>query len=296
MLNRSILAWAVFFAAGTACNAADRSFARTVPADARGEVEISNVAGKVTVAGWDRAAVEVTAKLGAGVERVDVKSDNGRTVIKVVLPSRSSRNGEAMLDVRVPKQSDVEISSVSADLDASGVLGAQRLKTVSGNIRAELAAASLESKTVSGDVKLSGRSQAADVRVTTVSGNVSLDRGAGDVDATTVSGDLRLELEPARSVRMHTTSGDLVFRGKLARSAVLEAETISGDVTLEAGAESGYEYEAASFSGDLDNCFGERVQNTSRHGPGTRLSGTVGPGQARVRVRSMSGDISLCNR
>ena len=74
-----------------------------------------------------------------------------------------------------------------------------------------------EAKTVSGDMRLRGSSKVSNMRVETVSGNVVLDRGAGDIDATTVSGDLCLEIDPARSVRMPTTSGDLTFQGSLMR-------------------------------------------------------------------------------
>ena len=283
-------------AAATACNAADRDFAKTVPADARGTVEVSNVSGRVSIVGWDRPEVEVKAKLGAGVERVDVISDRGRTLIKVVLPRMSMRNGDAELDVHVPLQSELEVTAVSADLDTSQLRGTQRLKSVSGDIRAELTAADFEAKTVSGDIKVRGNAQEADVRVSTVSGDLVVERSAGAIDATTVSGDLRVELDPARGARLHTTSGDITFRGALTRGASLEAETISGDVVLKARGEAGYDYEATSFSGDLDNCFGKEAENTSRHGPGTRLNGSVGAGSARVRVRTMSGDVELCDR
>jgi len=285
----------ILLAAATACDAADRDFAKTVPADARGAVEISNVSGSVSIIGWERPEVEVKAKLSAGVERVDVGSDRGRTVIKVVLPSMSSRHGEAELEVHVPRQSELEVTAVSADLDTSQMLGAQRLKSVSGDIRAELAAADFEAKTVSGDIKVRGNAQAADVRVSTVSGDLVVERSAGAIDATTVSGDLRVALDPARGARLHTTSGDITFSGALTRDASLEAETISGDIVLKARGEAGYDYEASSFSGDLGNCFGKEAESTSRHGPGTRLNGSVGAGSARVRVRSMSGDVDLCD-
>ncbi len=289
----AIVTLALLATAGTAAHAAD--FERKVQADPRGSVEISNVAGAITVTGWDRPEIEVKGNLGASVERVDVTSAGSRTTIKVVLPRMSMRSDEAMLDVHVPRQSEIDVTAVSADLTVSGMLGRQRLKTVSGDIHAEVPGADFESKTVSGAIRLRGLSKDADMHIESISGDVSLERGAGEVDATTVSGDLRLELDPARSVRMHTTSGDLTFRGSFARGATFDAETISGDVTVRAAAANGYEYEATSFSGDLNNCFGKGSESTSRHGPGSRLMGTTGEGAGRVRVKSMSGDVSLCD-
>jgi DUF4097 and DUF4098 domain-containing protein YvlB len=296
MRIESVITLALLAAAATVCNAADRDFEKKVETDPHGSVQISNVSGSVTVTGWDRPEVEVKGHLGDGVDRVDVVSAGGRTTIKVVLPTMSSRDGEATLIIRVPQESELDVTAVSADLVTSGMMAAQRLKTVSGDIRAELTKAEFEGKTVSGDMRLRGNSKEADIRLQSISGDITLDRGAGDIEATTVSGDLRLELDPARSVRMRTTSGDLTFRGTLIPTAILDAETISGDATLNARATAGYEYEATSFSGDLDNCFGKQAESTSRHGPGSRLMGTTGEGKARVRVKSMSGDVDLCNR
>ena len=274
---------------------ADRDFEKRVQADPHGSVEISNVAGSVNVTGWDRSEVEVIGHLGEDVERVDVNTVGSRTTIKVVLPRMSSRDSDAVLEVHVPKNVELDVSGVHADLKTSGVLGSQSLSTVSGDIRADLAGPMFQAKTVSGDIKLRGSAKVSDMRVETVSGNVLLEHGAGDIDATTVSGDLRLEIDPARSVRMHTTSGDLTFQGSLDPAATFDAETISGDLSLRAGGKSGFAYEAMSFSGDIANCFGKSAQSTSQHGPGSRLDGSVGEGKARVRVKSMSGDVTLCD-
>jgi DUF4097 and DUF4098 domain-containing protein YvlB len=286
----------VLLAAGTVCHAAAGTFDRAVAADVRGIVEISNVSGKVIVIGWDKPEVAVHAVLGAGVERVDLNTSKGRTVVKVVLPAMSLRDGDADLEVHVPSQSEVQATAVSADLETSHLSGRQRLQTVSGDLRAELTNAAFEAKTVSGNLRLRGVGQPADMRISTVSGNITLDRGAGDVEASSVSGDVRIEMDPARGVRLHSTSGDLTFRGGLTTDAMVEAETVSGDVTLRSHAQAGFEYEASSFSGDITNCFGKEAESTSRHGPGTRLSGSVGDGKGRMRVKSMSGDVEICDR
>ncbi|HEV7714692.1 MAG TPA: DUF4097 family beta strand repeat-containing protein [Steroidobacteraceae bacterium] len=292
----STLALVVVATAGAASNAAVTEFDKTVAADPKGEVNISNVAGHIKVTGWDRPEVQVKAVLSSGSQRVDVTGGPQRIVIKVVVPGMSWNDADVVLDVHVPKQSELQVTGSSADVETVQVLGEQRLKSVSGTIHAELAAADFEGKTVSGDITLRGTSQPADLRVSTVSGSITLERGAGELDATTVSGDLRAELSSARSVRMHTTSGDLHFRGTLDEGATLEAETISGDVSVQARGKSGYEYEASSFSGELENCFGKSSESTSQHGPGSRLTGTLGKGDARIRAKSMSGDIQICDK
>jgi hypothetical protein len=60
-------------------------------------------------------------------------------------------------------------------------------------------------------------------------------------------------------------------------------------------AAAGYAYEASSFSGDIDDCFGQRADK-SEYGPGSRLNGTRGTGDGHIRVKSLSGTVSLCDR
>jgi len=153
-----------------AAQADSKSFERAVPAEPRGVVDISNVSGRIEVIGWDRPEVNVRGELDEGVERVDVTSEHGRTVVKVVLP-HAGHHGDAELRVKVPKESEVDVSAVSAEVTTSGVLGEQRLSAVSGDITAEFAG-DLEVKTVSGEVKLKGHGQPARLHVSSVSGDV----------------------------------------------------------------------------------------------------------------------------
>ena len=282
--------------ASAAAAAADKTFERTVAAQPKGVVDISNVAGSVDVTGWDRQEVSVRAELGDDVERVEVNGEGGHTTIKVVLPHHGGgRHGEATLHVQVPKDSELDVSAVSADVTAAGIQGVQHLTTVSGELSSELGGADVEVKSVSGDIKLKGHGQPARLRVTTVSGDVHLEHGAGDLETSSVSGTLVIGLDTARSVRVRTTSGDLRFDGKLSQGATFEATSVSGDLSVRAAAP-GFSYEVSSFSGDISNCFGAKSQRESEYGPGSKLSGTRGDGAGHVRLKTMSGDISLCDR
>ena len=294
-VSRLAAAITVLFASAAACASGDKTFERQVPAAARGVVDISNVSGTVVVTGWDRPEVSVRAELDEGVERVDVSTDHGRTSIKVILPHHSGHGGDADLHVQVPKDSELTVSAVSADVSTTGVLGVQRLNAVSGNVTAELAGSDLELKTVSGDVKLKGHGQPARLHMSTVSGDVHLEHGAGDLEAGTVSGTLVVSLDSARSVRTRTTSGDVHFEGKLARGADFDATSVSGDLNVRASAEGGYAYEISTFSGDISNCF-NATPSEHGHMSGHTLQGTRGDGAGHVRLKTMSGDVQLCDR
>jgi DUF4097 and DUF4098 domain-containing protein YvlB len=281
----------------------DSNFEKRMAADPHGVVEISNVAGSVDVQAWDNPEIEIRAEVGAGVDRIDTTSDHGRISIKVIVPNHSFRSISTTLHVRVPRGSELDISGVSSDVTTSDVEGALQLKTVSGGVKADVFQKNTEIKTVSGDVVLRGRGKeagAAGIHVTTISGSIRIDRAGGDLEATTVSGDINARLDhPAHNVRVRSTSGDLGFEGKLAQGAYFEAESVSGDLSVRATPEGPLDYEVSTFSGDIKNCMGAEAERVSKYGPGRRLNGTRGtPGssEAKIRLKTMSGDVELCDK
>lgn len=290
-------------AAAATAHAQTTNFEKKVAVNPHGVVDISNVAGKIEVSAWDNPEVEVRGEIGPGVDKVDVTTDRGRTSIRVYVPNHTFRSASADLRIRVPRDSELDISGVSAEVVTTDVEGTVRVKTVSGDVKADVYGRSAEIKTVSGDVVLRGRgkgSNFSDIHISTISGNIRVDRTGGDLEATSVSGDMTIRLEPSRNVRVRTTSGDLGFEGKLAKGASVDAETVSGDLTVRAVPESGMDYEVSTFSGDIRNCMGAEAERVSKYGPGRRLNGAHGANgaadEARVRLKTMSGDVELCDK
>jgi DUF4097 and DUF4098 domain-containing protein YvlB len=298
---RRLLTLAVTLLAAAAASAEETggTFERQVPADPQGIVEISSTSGTIDVTGTDRAEVSVRAELATNVDHVEVTSEHGRTVVRVIQRphgiSLFSLHGDTRLHVKVPQGSEVDVSAVSADVTSGGVQGVQRLRTVSGEITAEIAGADFEAKSVSGDIKLRGHGQPARLHVSTVSGDLRLEHAAGDLESTTVSGEISAVLDPARSMRAHSTSGDIRLEGRLVRGADVDLQSVSGDLKVHAATEGGMQYEASSLSGDISDCFNVPAERSSRYGPGKTLSGTRGEGGAHVRLKSMSGDLDLCD-
>jgi len=272
---------------------------REVAADPHGAVEISNVSGKIEVSGWNRPNVHVQADYGGGVERVEVTTESGRTVIRVVLQHSSwwggGSGGSADLKVQLPKDSKLDVSGVSSGVSSTGIDGPQHLRTVSGGITADIGGTDVDVKTVSGEIRLRGVGQQGSIHLSAISGDISLEHAAGDLEASTVSGSVDVHVNPARSVRLHTTSGSVSFEGTLLRGASLDAQSLSGRLRVQAPAQAGYQYEASSFSGSIRDCFNAEPERTGHYGPGSSLNGTLGEGGAQVRLKTLSGSIELCN-
>jgi DUF4097 and DUF4098 domain-containing protein YvlB len=266
------------------------------PADPAGQVEVSNTAGSVVITTWPRNEVEVTGTLGEGTERLEFSSSGKLTRVKVVLPRQSSRVQGTELVLKVPAGSGLAVNTVSADVSAAGVRGSQRLLSVSGNIRTEAAAEDVECKTVSGNVKVTGSGQPGLLTVTTVSGDADLSRVAGEVNGNTVSGSFAVAMGDTTRSRLRSTSGDLGLRGRLAPDARIDFESISGNVRLDLEGPVGAEFDVSSFNGDIRNCFGPQPVRTSEYAPGRELRFREGAGTGRVRIKTLNGDISVCNK
>jgi len=266
------------------------------PADPAGQVEVSNTAGSVVITAWPRSEVEVTGTLGQGAERLEFSSVGKLVRVKVVLPRQSGRMEGTDLVLKVPAGSGLAVNTVSADVTAAGVRGTQRLQSVSGDLSTEAAAEDVECKTVSGDIKVTGSGQRGLLTVTTVSGDADVSRVAGEVNGNTVSGNFEVAMGDTTRSRLRSTSGDVGLRGRLAPDGRVDFESISGNVRLDLEGPIGAEFDVSSFNGDIRNCFGPQPVRTSEYAPGRELRFREGAGTGRVRLKTLNGDISLCNK
>lgn len=286
--------------AATAAHAS--TFHEQVAADPRGEVDVTNISGSIVISGWDRPEVSVTADLPGDSQRVKVMTGGGHTRVCVTYGDSNGCNstgwhgesGSVRLEIQVPRQSELDVAAVSADITSRSVSGTQRLHTVSGDIDAELGSGNDEVNSVSGTVNLHGSGQDGTLHAASVSGDLRVTNVAGELEARTVDGKLTAELSPARLVRLNTTSGDIDLSAKLTNGGTVETETVSGDQEIAVSAPAGYSYEAKTFSGDIEDCFDQRSER-SEYGPGNRLEGKRGGGSGQVRIQSLSGDVSLCD-
>jgi DUF4097 and DUF4098 domain-containing protein YvlB len=294
---------------------------------ATGVVEIHNMAGSVRVVGWGRNEVHVTGTLGRGSERLTVADEGGRLVVRVANPRSGRNNRGSEIEVRVPVRKTVNVRTVSADVDVREITGVVEARSVSGNLVVngrprEVIAESqsgnvefdgqtghLKASSVSGNVQVGGtvreeveaasvsgnvtvRAAANGVRATSVSGNVEVGSASGRAEVNSVSGDLRLT-----GRRLHgafqTVSGNIFVSGDLARDGTTTFNTHSGDVELRVAPGTSAAVDVSTFSGSIVNdVAGARITHSNRR----EQRFTMGRGEARVSLRSFSGDVKVVNR
>src|SRR5262249_6658103 len=140
--------------------------------------------------------VEVQADTQTPPERtIRLEGDHGHVVIKGEVSHGSS---PTVLRVRAPRDSELDVTGVSADIVATDVQGELMLKAISGEIKADVFQKDVEVKTVSGEVVLRGRGKdpgASGIHVSSISGGIRVDRAGGDLEAVNVSGDMTLHLD-----------------------------------------------------------------------------------------------------
>lgn len=276
---------------------AAQTIERSIDTTADGEVRVRNVAGQVTIRGWDEARVELRIELSSDQQRVDIDDTPGRIAIDVreTEDRGRTRGRAATVTLSIPHGSRVDVSAVSADIDVGGVDGELSLQSVSGDLRVEGFGGELRARSVSGDQRLNGRGERGRVQLASVSGDVHLRGARGDLELSLVSGDADLGDGEFERVRINAVSGDVRGRLRLTPDGRFDGETVSGGLHIEFTDRLDGRFELQSFSGSIDDCDGHAAERTGRYAPGRRLSFERGDGTAVVRARTMSGAISICD-
>ncbi|MGH8481787.1 MAG: DUF4097 family beta strand repeat-containing protein [Nevskiaceae bacterium] len=268
---------------------------RPLKADAR--VEVSNVAGDITVEAWDRNELHLTGLLSEQVEKLEITGNESRLKIEVKLPKRTRNVDDTILHLKVPAGIALVATGVSADIDVRGIRGDVEASTVSGDIELDVGSKNVEARSVSGEVTV--RAPSAMTRVESVSGDIIVHGVRGEVRGETVSGDVEVRAQAARRVQIKSVSGDLEVHADLTADAEVEAKTMSGDVRLNVPQLPDVEIDLETYSGEIapsELLPGlRRGKRHSRDDDDDEHEGREytreGKGPGRVRLHSFSGDI-----
>lgn len=260
----------------------------TVAFSRTGVVDLTNVSGDIVVTGWsqNRARIQATSN-GNGVRwrisasRITLETDGWR-----------GRSGSSRFELSVPEGVRVVVRSHSGDLTVRGVRGPVDATTANGDIEVSDAIDRVDLESLSGDIR------AARIR--------------GELDATSVNGDVELEDVEGRSVHIESTSGDLTlldvrspdiaastvsgeveFRGPLARGGQYEFTSHSGGISLTVPAAVSARFSVETFSGELDSDFPVTLQPNRNRAQSRRLEFVLGSGEARVIAETFSGGVDI---
>ena len=277
-----------------------------------GYVRVKLVRGEVNVEGWDRSEVSVEGSLDEAMEKFIFDVKGSETVVAVQLPNRLDRwccDRETDLTIKVPKNSDVLISLTSAEASVKNVHGGLEIGGVSGELRVEDVSNRIRITNISGEVFL--RKADGRVRVKTISGDIVANdiKGPGvfnsvsgsiivsnvndELDLESVSGDIEVTESQVSAVRANTVSGDVELEADLHDGAVIETDTMSGSVRLALGGKMDADFDLETSSGRIRNRLSDHKPKESKYVRDEVLRFTLGNGAGEITASSSSGDILL---
>jgi DUF4097 and DUF4098 domain-containing protein YvlB len=306
------LAAAVFVVAFVAAPALaeqkfEEKFEKTVPLSKTGQLYLSNISGNVDVMTWKDAQVKIEAlktskassadkaKENAAKVTIDVTGEGDMVRVETNYPKKSggflrgdSINVSVDYRIWVPEQASVELKTISGDVNVAAIGGAAKIKCISGDVGLK-AASSADLDMVSGDLAIGNIGGA--VHIKGVSGDIDVSAVKGSVDIKTVSGDIKLmDVPDAESVGVESVSGNVTFTGVIKAGGRYAFNIHSGDVRVMIPASSSFDVDAKTFSGDIDSDF--EITVSGKISP-RELHGTVGKGGATLILKTFSGNIDL---
>lgn len=225
--------------------------------------------GSVLLTAGQSGTVSVAVD-GSTPDTLDITQIGDSIAIRATRRSRSAR-----LVVDVPVGTDVSVKGASVDVVARGALGALRVRSASGDVRADDVVRA-DVTLASGDTRLEVVRDGAEFRAT--SGDISLGSVGGHLAASLSSGDIQVT-ELGGDGDVETSSGDVTIRHYSGASVAIR--TVSGDVRV--GLPSGIRVdpEISTMSGKVSL-------------PDTAAAPTSGERRAvKVRLRTVSGDIRI---
>lgn len=292
-------------------------FSKTSRVGRTGALDLSNVAGDITVTGGSGDEIRIEAikrarsRSGEDAKqlldelRIDVIETGTRVEVRTQYP-RNRRNYSGSVDytITMPSGGSATLRSVSGNVRVTNVKGELRAESVSGDMVTSGATRLSLVKTVSGDIEVTDAAADGEVTVSTVSGDLTA-RGlkARAVDLSSVSGDVILTSVTTDRAIVKTVSGGVEYSGPLTRNGRYEMTAHSGTIRLMVSETSGFEVEATTFNGDVRSDFpltlrfGTDDQDGGRRGRSNRsIRGSFGDASAIVHLKSFSGDIVITKR
>lgn len=193
------------------------------------------------------------------VESLRERSDGGHE-LRVEVPKHKRLlpgfgDAQVLIRIRVPHGTDLDAGTASADVVATGRMGAVDVRTASGDVSVEDAQAT-QVKTASGNVDLGRMRDATDVK--TMSGDVLVLEAGTATDVNTMSGDVRIRRAASGAIQVRSMSGDLEAAIAAGATLYVDATSASGNVSSELPVSSSgpsgpadVDLRAASMSGDI---------------------------------------------
>lgn len=258
--------------------------------DKGGTVTLVATSGDIAVTASTNDQVHVHAES----EEDNLRLDASRSNMMLEVSGMRHGGGDTRFEVAVPQGVRVVARSQSGDVTIRGTHGEVEVHSMNGDVTVEDVGSRLTVASLSGSI--TAGNVAGNVEVATTSGDVTFTNLRGDADIASVSGDIELRGVTARTARVKTTSGDVVYDGLIDPSGRYDLYTHSGDIRLHVQRDASAQLSVSTWSGGIDSEFPITLK-PGEHNIGSaqskRFTFDIGGGAARISAETFSGDITV---
>jgi putative adhesin len=244
-------------------------------------ISLTNLAGRVTVKGWDKAQVHALFVTVSPRVEVDTEvlpqtgtADKIRFSTHVLDPLVPMNEQLADYTLDVPVGSSLEIRSPQGSVQIENLQGDATVESVGANVRV---------------TDFTGH-----LSVRSVGGNIEIIRPSGHVEADSITGNLHFVSPTTTQLRATTTSGRILYEGDFIGGGNYRLSAYSGNVDVICPASASFELRAKSERGKVQS---ELPIVSRRHSPSpayaNSLLGTHNTGKATVELTSFKGMIRV---
>jgi DUF4097 and DUF4098 domain-containing protein YvlB len=178
----TILLWlsvVFFFALGATEISAQKKFAKTYPASKNVRIQLTNRTGTITVEGWNKQEVAISAYMEKPAANIEPQNLSGTIVINLVKDNQGRNEvGNVNFLIKVPYTSSVDIETVMGNLNISNMSGSlvRAHITSEGDITlTNIGANNVSAENVIGDIFFDGEVKSqGNYRFTSMRGNINL--------------------------------------------------------------------------------------------------------------------------
>jgi DUF4097 and DUF4098 domain-containing protein YvlB len=246
------------------------------------KITVRNSSGRIQVKAWTKKEVQVAWTNGSGKSVVDTEQAGNRVEIATQEAGGNISADDVKTDfeITVPVESELNVRTDSGNVTVESVHGDMTFDTVGAN---------LQLTDVDGYVVAK-----------TIDGSLVCTRCSGKLEANSISGNMQMVDPTLESVRVQTSSGNILFDGSFLSRGIYIMKNFSGTIEVHFSSSDSFDVNATSLKGDVIN---QATFKPDTHGSprpaskwGHSLFGTMNEGHAKVELSSFSGTIKILKR
>ncbi len=241
----------------------------------------SSVHGHIEVKSWKNPEVVVIGNHSSEKVEVDTEQADNRIEVNTHILDKTVKpeDVDADYEITAPEESELQVRTESGLIVVERIYGDMTFDTVSGDIHL---------KQISGYVDIH-----------TVAGSLICTECAGRLEVRSISGNVQILQPQLNTLRVSTTSGNILFDGDFLRHGTYSINNASGFTEVRFSENDSFDLQVKTSKGTVDN----QAQNDLtpdkhglRHLPARfakGLIGSVNQGLARVDLSTFNGTIRI---